>query len=527
MTPNRIASTAWRTRGRAAAVALTALALGACGSSQKTQTTTGDGSSTADAPPPEPVLLPVAGDPSVSYSVWFQVGSQNDPPGKEGLAWLTGRLIAEGSTQNNSYPEIINALFPMAASYDVRVDREMTTLSGRAHKDHTAPFMALLSDAYLRPAFADDDIERLRNQGLNYLEKTLRYASDEELGKAALRSFVFADTPYAHPVVGTVAGLKAITAEDVRNFYATYYTQDRTVFALGGGYDQATIDAVQATRSELPPASGATQAPEITPAAITGRQVLIVDKPGADASISMGFPIDVQRGDEDFYPLWLATSWLGEHRNSSSHLYQVIRAARGLNYGDYAYIEDFPEGGSRQMPPTNVAKREQMFEIWIRTLPNDNAVFAMRAALRELRMLVDEGMTAEEFELMRNFLRGYLRQYAPTTQTKLGYAIDDRFYRLEHSHLERFIQELDSLTLERVNAALKKHLQLENIKIAIVTGAREQLTQEITSGAPSQISYPTEKPDSVLAEDKLIVQEPLNIPAANIRSVAVDEIFEN
>ncbi len=49
------------------------------------------------------------------------------------------------------------------------------------------------------------------------------------------------------------------------------------------------------------------------------------------------------RGDEDFYPLAVANSWLGEHRNSSSHLYQVIREERGLNYGDYSYIEYFPE----------------------------------------------------------------------------------------------------------------------------------------------------------------------------------------
>src|SRR3546814_9933605 len=37
--------------------------------------------------------------------------------------------------------------------------------------------------------------------------------------------------------------------------------------------------------------------------------------------------------------LWLAKTWLGEHRSSSSHLYQRIREERGMNYGDYAYVE--------------------------------------------------------------------------------------------------------------------------------------------------------------------------------------------
>ena len=72
----------------------------------------------------------------------------------------------------------------------------------------------------------------------------------------------------------------------------------------------------------------------------------IVEKDAPATAISIGFPIDVLRGSKDWYALAVANSWLGEHRNSSSHLYQVIREARGLNYGDYSYIEHFPNGGA-------------------------------------------------------------------------------------------------------------------------------------------------------------------------------------
>lgn len=514
-----------------AAAALAGLVSGAawgCGSAQKPAAEGGAGAQNASTKTAarnlEPVLLPVAGDPTITYAVWFQVGAQNDPPGKEGLAWLTGRLIAEGSTTKHPYPEIVKLLFPMAASYDVNVDREMTTLTGRVHKDHAAAFQALFGDAYLRPAFAAEDIERVRTEGLNYLQKFLRYASDEELGKAALNAAVFEGTRYAHPVLGTVAGLEAITAEDIRAFYEAHYAN--AVFALGGGYDQATLDAFLATRAELPAGGSAPAVAPPAPAAIAGRHVLLVDKPGSDASISFGFPIDVTRGDDDFYALWLATSWLGEHRNSSSHLYQVIREARGLNYGDYAYVEAFPDGGRRQMPPTNVARRQQIFEVWIRTLPNDKAIFALRAALRELRKLVDEGMTQEEFELTRSFLRKYARHFAPTTEDQLGYAIDDRFYGLEKAHLDEFVRRMETLTLEQVNAAIKKHLQYKDMKIAIVTGEASKLREALVSNAPSPITYATEKPKHVLEEDKEIIVEPLDVPAENVRVIPVDQIFE-
>ncbi|MCA9719709.1 MAG: insulinase family protein [Myxococcales bacterium] len=222
----------------------------------------------------------------------------------------------------------------------------------------------------------------------------------------------------------------------------------------------------------------------------------------------------------------MANSWLGEHRNSASHLFQVIREKRGMNYGDYSYIEAFPQGGWRQMPPSNVGRRAQLFEVWIRTLPNDKAVFALRAALRELDALIERGMTPEEFELTRAFLRKYALHFADTTSSRLGYAIDDRFYGLDASHLERFRAVMDELTLEEVNAAIRTHLQSQNLKIAIVTGDPERLAKQLTSGQPTPITYDAPKPASVMAEDESIARYPLSIQPGDIRTVQVDEMFQ-
>jgi zinc protease len=223
----------------------------------------------------------------------------------------------------------------------------------------------------------------------------------------------------------------------------------------------------------------------------------------------------------------VANSWLGEHRNSSSHLYQVIRTARGLNYGDYSYIEAYPEGGRRQKPPTNVARRQQCFEIWIRTLPNDQGLFALRAALRELDGLVRDGMTQEEFELTRSFLSKYILHFAETTFQRLGYAVDDRFYGLSEPHLETFRRTLQDLTLEEVNAAIGKHLQMQRMKIAIVTGEAETLREHMHTDAATPIEYRTPKSEAIMAEDKEIASWPLGIAADAIRVVPVEEMFEN
>ncbi len=471
------------------------------------------------------VLMPVADDPTVSFILRFQAGSQNDPAGKEGLASLTGAMLSGGSTTENSYEEILAKLYPLASSYSVQVDKEMTTVSGRTHRDNLQTFFALFQEAYLKPAFSTEDFERLRSNQLNYLEKTLRFASDEELGKAALTDFVFADTPYRHPVAGTVAGLNAITVDDVREFYRSHYNRNNAIVGLGGGFEESLVEQFVGTLEGLPEGSEVT-APAFSPAAIEGRHVSLVDKPGADASISFGFPIDVQRGSREFYALWLANSWLGEHRNSSSHLYGVIRETRGMNYGDYSYIEAFPGGGFRQMPPTGVGRKHQLFEVWIRTLPNNQALFALRAALRELSLLVENGMSEETFELTRSFLSKYYLHFAETTQDRLGYRVDDSFYGVDgEGHLARFGETIQSLTREEVNAAIRKHLQLDNIKIAMVTGEAETLREAMLNDTPSPMTYGSEKSAEVLAEDKIIESFPLQIAEDGVHLVPVDTIF--
>jgi zinc protease len=500
---------------RRAAVSLvllaTALCLASCSQPSK------EGSS---------VLLPVPDDPTLSFTVWFKVGSQNDPPGKEGLAWLVGRLIAEGSTLSNSYQEILEKLYPLASAYSVRVDKEMTTLSGRTHGDNLEAYYVLFTDAYHEPAFDESDFERVKSDTVNFLENTLRYSSDEELGKAALQEAVFRGTRYAHPPQGTVQGLKSITLDDVREFYRTWYTRDNAAVALGGGFDDALVARFEGSLAGLPEGAP-TPVPEIDPAPLEGRQVVLVAKPDADASISFGFPIAVRRGEPDFYALWLANSWLGEHRNSSSHLYQVIREARGMNYGDYSYIEAFPGGGRRSMPPVHVARNHQIFEVWIRTLPSDQAQFALRAAMRELRKLVDNGMTEEQFELTRAFLSKYVLHFAETTAARLGYAVDDRFYGIDgDGHLARFRQAMEQLTLDEVNAAVKKHLAYDNVTIAIVTGDAEGLAGALAAETPSPMTYASKKSDEVLAEDEEIAVFPLGIGADRIETLAVETIFE-
>src|SRR5262249_39765035 len=153
----------------------------------------------------------------------------------------------------------------------------------------------------------------------------------------------------------------------------------------------------------------------------------------------------------------------------------------------------------------------QIFEIWIRPVPHEARHFALRAALGEFQKLVANGLTPEEFELKRNFLKKYVLHYASTTSERLGYAIDDVFYGLKESHLAKFRRMMDELTLADVNAAIKKHWQAANMQIVAITKGAEAFAGALANDTPSPITYSAAKSDAVLEEDKVISTLPLKI----------------
>src|SRR5262249_24563531 len=68
--------------------------------------------------------------PQLNVKLLFATGSAYDPKGKEGLAALSAAMIVEGGSKERPIDEIRKILYPMAGSFQARVDKEMTTFTG-------------------------------------------------------------------------------------------------------------------------------------------------------------------------------------------------------------------------------------------------------------------------------------------------------------------------------------------------------------------------------------------------------------
>ena len=471
----------------------------------------------------ENVFLP-SQSPLISMRIQFLTGSVDDPKGKEGLAALTAAMLAQGGSRELSYDQIVAQFYPMAAEFRAQVDKEMTTFAGQTHIDNLDKYYGLISQMLLEPGFREDDFKRLKDDAINFLKVNLRQSNDEELGKERLYNIIYAGHPYEHHSVGTVSGLENITLDDVKNFYKQNYTRTNLVLGLSGGFDTKFSNKLESDFAKLPKGAKITRkfpAPQLA----DGMKIDIVQRETRATAISLGFPISVNRADKDYAALALVASYFGQHRSSNSYLYGRLRELRGLNYGDYAYIEYFPRGMFQFEPDPNLARQQQIFQIWIRPVEPPNANFTLRAALYEYDKLVKNGLSKKDFESTKQFLMKYINILTQTKDDELGYALDSSYYGISDFN-QSMKQNLSKLTLEEVNNAIKKHLTTDKMRVVIITKDAEGLKKEIVENQPGKITYASPKPQEILDEDKTISVFPIPVKSENVTITPVDEIFQ-
>lgn len=471
-------------------------------------------------------LILESSSPLIDIRFQFNSGAANDPEGKEGLAMLTASMISDAGSRMMTYSEIQQALFPMASGFWSQVDKDMTTFGGRAHIDNLEAYYEIIAGQLLDPGFREEDFQRVKNNLINYIRVSLRANNDEELGKEVLYEMLYPNHPYGHLSDGHVEAIEKLTLTDVREFYEHNYQQQRLTLALTGDLPNGFLERVQSDLSlGLPSTDRLLHNPQIFPDQPDGLQVTLVQKDTRAVAISMGFPIEVTRAHPDFVALWLARSYFGEHRSSNSYLYQRMRGIRGMNYGDYAYIEYFPGGMFQFYPSPNLGRYSQIFQIWIRPVPPEQAHFAFRITKYELDKFVSEGISEEAFEATRDYLSKFVNVLTQSQGRQLGYALDSQYYATPE--FTQYIREgLENLTVDEVNRVIRTYLQSDNLAVVVITPDAEEFVETLVNETPSPMTYNAPMPDAILEEDKVIEVYPLNISREDIRIIPVEDVFE-
>jgi zinc protease len=217
------------------------------------------------------------GAPIVAVHLMYHVGSRHEAPGRTGLAHLLEHLMFEGSEHA-----------PKGA-FDDLLERAGGTNNGSTWLDRTNYYEVVPSHAvelalwlerdrmaHFLPVLGEEMLELQRgvviNERKQHYENRPYGMADERLGQLLFPG----EHPYGWPTIGYIPDLEAISLDDARTFYGTYYTPSNSVLVFAG--DVAADDAFELAEKyfgDLPagPALPA-RAPAPAPAAGHRRETL-------------------------------------------------------------------------------------------------------------------------------------------------------------------------------------------------------------------------------------------------------------
>jgi zinc protease len=266
--------------------------------------------------------------PVLNASVVTLAGGDANPANKPGLASFTSGMLTEG-TRDRSATEIADAADHLGAQLKSQAVVDNSDLSMDALSNTTDATFDLLSDMSEHPAFAKQEVDRVRKQQLTGILQE----ADEPIA-ATLRVAVkalYGDSPYGYPAIGTTASVKAITREDIAGFWNAHYGPQTSALVLTGDITEQEARAQADKYFGVWKSSAAAAVASVPEPSAPERKLILVDKPGSPQTVLLAFGLGVPRSAPDYPSIQIMNDVLGGL--FSSRLNMNLREAHGYTYG--------------------------------------------------------------------------------------------------------------------------------------------------------------------------------------------------
>lgn len=270
--------------------------------------------------------------PLVAASLVIRNGSESDPAGRAGLAQLTAAALMQG-TKKRTAEQIAQGIEALGATVQSDAGWDSSSVELSVMSSKLQPAMEYVADVVRNATFANEEVERLRQQTLDALRVGMN--QPRSIAGYVASRVVYGVHPYGNHVGGTIASVERIRRNDLVTFHSTFYRPDNAVLVFAGDIAAArAFDIAQATFGAWKGARPAVGTQEKRQAPVPGSlapRVVVIDMPDAGQAAVVVTRAGVGRMDERLYAALVANSVLGG--GYSSRLNQEIRIRRGLSYG--------------------------------------------------------------------------------------------------------------------------------------------------------------------------------------------------
>lgn len=394
-------------------------------------------------------------------------GAVNEPSGQEGLALLTGRMLAEGTTRRDGYEFAVTAE-RLGASWQADAAYDSLQVGFDVPAENLPGAVELLAEAVRMPAFDSSAFHRIRAERID--ELTLEESQPAAAAARAFAASLWApQSRYRTRVGGERDSVSQIGLADVVGFAAGRLHPARATLIVAG--DLAGLDPralAEAFFAGWVP--GTPLAPDpADPAQPTGgsRRAVLVDRPGAVQSmLYVGHPGPARRC-ADYVALTTFGFALGGMFNSRLNL--RLREELGYTYGAQAGFELRRHGG-----------------IFAAAAAVERSVTgpALAEILEVLQEAHDHGLGSTELAVAQSYRSGVFPVNFNGPAALARALADIVVHELPDDYYDRLRAEVTELDLAAVNAAAADRLHPEAL-VSVVVGDAARIELDPACGSVS------------------------------------------
>src|SRR5262245_56444082 len=289
---------------------------------------------------PRVISARLPGARSVSIAAYVLAGSRLETPEQAGVAHFMEHITFKGTQRFPSTRAISEAIEGVGGSFNPATDRESTVYWVRVPRREATRAMDVLGELIVRPSLDEAEIDGERAV---IVEEIRSYFDDPaEHAQILFQQAMFGDGPLGREICGDEAGIRALPAETIRDFWRATYRPANTVVALAGDLDheEATALAAEAFGTGNGIVPGFTPAPTL-PAG--DRFAFGARRDASQAQLVVGVP-GLRRDHPDAWILSVLNAVLGD--GMSSRLFLSVREELGLAYDVSSGLVDYADAGA-------------------------------------------------------------------------------------------------------------------------------------------------------------------------------------
>ncbi|MDN3724157.1 pitrilysin family protein [Aequorivita sp. SDUM287046] len=392
----------------------------------------------------------------VTVAASFPIGDYFDGKNNEMVPTLTTSMLSKGTTKNDKF-QFSQKLEKLGVDIYVGSNNDNVTISFKCLSQDVDFVISLLAEELRYPLFDEREFELLKQQYIGNMQQSLSDPGTQ--GSIALTQNLY---PPGHPnystsIEKTIENIKNAKLEDITAFHKKYFgPADLHLVAVGDVDTKTLYNSLAKSFKNWTGGIKRTQKNyNVKKGNALSKVVTIPEKPSAELFI--GQYTGIRRSDSDFLPFYIGNSILGG--GFSGRLMKTVRDEAGLTYGisarqdGYTFADGYWFINASFNPELSATGKE--------------------ATLKELKTWRKDGITAEELKDKKSSLIGGFKIGLATTQAMASNILAVVQRGLEPDYIYKYPTDLEAVTLEQVNAAIKKYIDVDKL-IIIEAGSLDQ-----------------------------------------------------